>query len=82
MYFVFWGGFLEGLLRNPARLETRQPRRPQSCRDSAPGRDCEMQMWTFLVAVAIGGRGVDANLRILQVIGSPKSKFFTWFSFS
>ncbi|MQL83643.1 hypothetical protein Taro_016135 [Colocasia esculenta] len=25
-------------------------------------------MWTFRVAVAIGGRGVDANLRILQVL--------------
>ncbi|MQM07303.1 hypothetical protein Taro_040144 [Colocasia esculenta] len=24
-------------------------------------------MWTFRVAVAIGGRGVDANLRILQL---------------
>ncbi|MQM21792.1 hypothetical protein Taro_054837 [Colocasia esculenta] len=24
-------------------------------------------MWTLMVAVAIGGRGVDANLRILQV---------------
>ncbi|MQL82028.1 hypothetical protein Taro_014505, partial [Colocasia esculenta] len=33
-----------------------------------------------MVAVAIGGRGVDANLRILQVIGSPEGKFFTWFS--
>ncbi|MQM14310.1 hypothetical protein Taro_047242 [Colocasia esculenta] len=33
-----------------------------------------------MVAVAIGGRGVDANLRILLVIGSPESKFFTWFS--
>ncbi|MQM08986.1 hypothetical protein Taro_041847 [Colocasia esculenta] len=39
-------------------------------------------MWTFRVAVAIGGRGVDANLGILQVIGSPESRFFTWFSFS
>ncbi|MQL88091.1 hypothetical protein Taro_020642 [Colocasia esculenta] len=34
------------------------------------------------VAVILGGRGVDANLRILQVIGSPESRFFTWFSFS
>ncbi|MQL81788.1 hypothetical protein Taro_014260 [Colocasia esculenta] len=25
-------------------------------------------MWTFRVAVAIGGRGVDANLRILQIL--------------
>ncbi|MQL82869.1 hypothetical protein Taro_015342 [Colocasia esculenta] len=25
-------------------------------------------MWTLMVAVAIGGRGVDANLRILQVL--------------
>ncbi|MQL83104.1 hypothetical protein Taro_015590 [Colocasia esculenta] len=32
-------------------------------------------MWTFRVAVAIGGRGVDANLRILQVIGSPEGRF-------
>ncbi|MQM06389.1 hypothetical protein Taro_039209 [Colocasia esculenta] len=24
-------------------------------------------MWTFVVAVAFGGRGVDANLRILQL---------------
>ncbi|MQL95766.1 hypothetical protein Taro_028428 [Colocasia esculenta] len=37
-------------------------------------------MWTLMVAVAIGGRGVDANLRILQVIGSPVGKFSTWFS--
>ncbi|MQM22651.1 hypothetical protein Taro_055707 [Colocasia esculenta] len=29
-------------------------------------------MWTFRVAVVLGGRGVDANLRILQVIGSPE----------
>ncbi|MQL73666.1 hypothetical protein Taro_006007 [Colocasia esculenta] len=26
------------------------------------------------VAVVLGGRGVDANLRILQVIGSPESR--------
>ncbi|MQL72973.1 hypothetical protein Taro_005326, partial [Colocasia esculenta] len=50
-------------------------------------RPCELvvwkhKMWTFMVAVAFGGRGVDANLRILQVIGSPESRFFTWFSFS
>ncbi|MQM18044.1 hypothetical protein Taro_051030 [Colocasia esculenta] len=25
-------------------------------------------LWTFRVVVAIGGRGVDANLRILQVL--------------
>ncbi|MQL69760.1 hypothetical protein Taro_002088 [Colocasia esculenta] len=25
-------------------------------------------MWTFRVAVVLGGRGVDANLRILQVL--------------
>ncbi|MQL87500.1 hypothetical protein Taro_020046, partial [Colocasia esculenta] len=31
--------FLEGLLQNPARQETRQPRRPRPCRDGAPGRD-------------------------------------------
>ncbi|MQL97829.1 hypothetical protein Taro_030525 [Colocasia esculenta] len=37
-------------------------------------------MWTLMMAVAIGGRGVDANLRILQVIGSPESRFSTWFS--
>ncbi|MQM11613.1 hypothetical protein Taro_044523 [Colocasia esculenta] len=34
-------------------------------------------MWTLMVVVAIGGRGVDANLIILQVIGSPESRFFT-----
>ncbi|MQL87417.1 hypothetical protein Taro_019936, partial [Colocasia esculenta] len=32
-------GFLEGLLRNPAQLVTRQPRRLRSCRDGASGRD-------------------------------------------
>ncbi|MQL72475.1 hypothetical protein Taro_004823 [Colocasia esculenta] len=32
-------------------------------------------MWTFRVAVVLGGRGVDANLRILQVIGSPEGRF-------
>ncbi|MQM01786.1 hypothetical protein Taro_034546 [Colocasia esculenta] len=34
------------------------------------------------VAVILGGRGVDANLRILQVIGSPEGRFPTLFSFS
>ncbi|MQM12794.1 hypothetical protein Taro_045713 [Colocasia esculenta] len=29
-------------------------------------------MWTQRVAVAVGGMGVDANLRMVQVIGSPK----------
>ncbi|MQM10784.1 hypothetical protein Taro_043680 [Colocasia esculenta] len=42
-------GFLEGLLRNPARLEMRQPRRPRSCRDGAPGRD----MVATLLSVAL-----------------------------
>ncbi|MQM09387.1 hypothetical protein Taro_042252 [Colocasia esculenta] len=37
-------------------------------------------LWTFRVAVVLGGRGVDANLRILQVIGPPESRFPTWFS--
>ncbi|MQL97452.1 hypothetical protein Taro_030146 [Colocasia esculenta] len=35
-----------------------------------------------MVEVALGGRGVDANLRILQVIGSPEGRFPTLFSFS
>ncbi|MQL83373.1 hypothetical protein Taro_015867 [Colocasia esculenta] len=42
----------------------------------------KVQMWTLMVVVALGGRGVDTNLRILQVIGSPESRFSTWFSFS
>ncbi|MQM23955.1 hypothetical protein Taro_057025 [Colocasia esculenta] len=37
-------------------------------------------MWTFRVAVALGGIRVDANLRILQVIGSPEGRFPTLFS--
>ncbi|MQL70718.1 hypothetical protein Taro_003036 [Colocasia esculenta] len=36
-------------------------------------------MWTLRVAVAIGGIGVDANLRMVQVIGSPEGRFLTWF---
>ncbi|MQL91290.1 hypothetical protein Taro_023909 [Colocasia esculenta] len=33
----------------------------------------------FRVAVALGGIGVDTNLRILQVIGSPEGrKFLAW----
>ncbi|MQM00275.1 hypothetical protein Taro_033014 [Colocasia esculenta] len=37
-------------------------------------------MWTLSVAVAVGGIGVDANLRMVQVIGSPEDRFLTWFS--
>ncbi|MQL88997.1 hypothetical protein Taro_021567 [Colocasia esculenta] len=37
-------------------------------------------MWTLRVAVAIGGIGVDANLRILQVIGSPEGSLLALFS--
>ncbi|MQL88513.1 hypothetical protein Taro_021075 [Colocasia esculenta] len=37
-------------------------------------------MWMLRVAVAVGGIGVDANLRILQVIGSPESRFPTCLS--
>ncbi|MQM14507.1 hypothetical protein Taro_047438 [Colocasia esculenta] len=29
-------------------------------------------MWTLRVAVVVGGMGVDANLRMVQVIGSPE----------
>ncbi|MQL94470.1 hypothetical protein Taro_027126 [Colocasia esculenta] len=35
-----------------------------------------------MVAVALNGRGVDANLCNLQVIGSPESRFSTWFFLS
>ncbi|MQL96130.1 hypothetical protein Taro_028807 [Colocasia esculenta] len=41
--------------------------------------------WSWRPGVVVdllASRGVDANLRILQVIGSPKSRFYTWFSFS
>ncbi|MQL79102.1 hypothetical protein Taro_011535 [Colocasia esculenta] len=53
----------------------------KGCLDS-PERKVKCRMWTFRMAVAIGGRGVDANLRILQVIGSPEGRFCTWFSSS
>ncbi|MQM12930.1 hypothetical protein Taro_045849 [Colocasia esculenta] len=42
--------FLEGLLRNPARLETRQPRRQRSCRDGASGRDMVTTLLSLTVA--------------------------------
>ncbi|MQL67937.1 hypothetical protein Taro_000210 [Colocasia esculenta] len=38
-------------------------------------------MWMLRVAAAIGGKGVDANLRILQVIGSPESSSLSSLSF-
>ncbi|MQL82830.1 hypothetical protein Taro_015306 [Colocasia esculenta] len=58
------GGFPERLFRNPARLVTRSPRRPRSCRGGAPDRD--MVATLLCVAsrtVASGGRviGVDAT---------------------
>ncbi|MQM05576.1 hypothetical protein Taro_038393 [Colocasia esculenta] len=49
---------------------------------AAPSTSAQAPHVKCRVAVAIDGRGVDANLRILQVIGSPESRFFTWFSFS
>ncbi|MQM19143.1 hypothetical protein Taro_052143, partial [Colocasia esculenta] len=48
--------------------------------DAGPTVKCRLRMWTFRVAVALGGIGVDANLRILQVIGSPEGMFPTLFS--
>ncbi|MQL88606.1 hypothetical protein Taro_021178 [Colocasia esculenta] len=49
-------GFLERLIRNPARLETRQSRRPRSCHDGASGRD----MVATLMSVALRSRQARA----------------------
>ncbi|MQM16693.1 hypothetical protein Taro_049655 [Colocasia esculenta] len=38
-------------------------------------------MWTFRLAVAISGMGVDANLSVLQVIGSPEGSSLSSHSF-
>ncbi|MQM12119.1 hypothetical protein Taro_045036 [Colocasia esculenta] len=55
--FVFWGGFLERLLRNPARLVTRSPRSPRSCRGGASDRD----MVATLLYVASRSRPARAS---------------------
>ncbi|MQL93020.1 hypothetical protein Taro_025662 [Colocasia esculenta] len=48
--------FLEGLLRNPARLETRSSRRPRPCRDGATGR----YVVATLLSVALRSRQARA----------------------
>ncbi|MQM10452.1 hypothetical protein Taro_043346 [Colocasia esculenta] len=60
------------------RRGRKDPHHPQRNLHASKG---EVQwLWTFRVAVVLGGRGVDANLRILQVIGSPEGRFSTLFS--
>ncbi|MQL68038.1 hypothetical protein Taro_000297 [Colocasia esculenta] len=52
------------------------------CRDASGGRDliAVEEDDTIIVAVVLGGIGVDANLIMMQVIGSPKGRFPTLFS--
>ncbi|MQL91202.1 hypothetical protein Taro_023811 [Colocasia esculenta] len=38
-------------------------------------------MWTLRVAVLVGSIGVDANLRMVQVIGSPEGSSLSSLSF-